>query len=519
VAVIIVGETQPATARRFQALETARSFFPSLGKPSPDFGFERRWADAYDAPVRQEDTFDAGCSAAAVVADALAVFGGFWLAVWIRFDTGWIPMFHEAPLSRNLYLYGAGVGAILFLLIFRSLGLYVRPQTGAFSFKIPRLVRAVGWGILLATALAFAIRTEPPFSRVITGLSFFTILLLVLFERWLLFKIEWHLAKHKAEVKRVVIIGANKLAVHIRDALKGTPTLRSHIIAFLRTNDQPPDPALPPELTRGTLDDLAGMIERGEVDEVICADFSLSNDRMSELLLLSERNLVSFHTVPDMFGMLTQKVHIEMLGDIPLLGLDKWPLDYVINRLLKRAEDIVGGIIGLLCSVPVIVVAAAAIKRESPGPVFFHQERCGEGGKAFRIVKLRTMRTDAEEATGPVWARPDDPRRTRIGAWLRAHNLDELPQFWNVLKGEMSLVGPRPERPHFVEQFKDDISRYMWRHASKPGITGWAQVNGLRGNTSIRDRIQYDLYYLENWSLALDFKIIVKTFFARQNAY
>jgi lipopolysaccharide/colanic/teichoic acid biosynthesis glycosyltransferase len=151
--------------------------------------------------------------------------------------------------------------------------------------------------------------------------------------------------------------------------------------------------------------------------------------------------------------------------------------------------------------------------------VFFHQERCGEGGKAFRIVKLRTMRTDAEEATGPVWARPDDPRRTRIGAWLRAHNLDELPQFWNVLKGEMSLVGPRPERPHFVEQFKDDISRYMWRHASKPGITGWAQVNGLRGNTSIRDRIQYDLYYLENWSLALDFKIIVKTFFARQNAY
>ncbi len=503
----------------FQGLEKLARTFPGLGKGRADFGFERDRAAAYDARVRQEDTFDAGCSAAAVVADALAVFAGFWLAVWLRFDTGWIPMLHEAPLSRNLYLYGAGVGTILFLFIFRSLGLYVRPQTGSFSDKIPRLTRTVGWGILLATALAFAIRTEPPFSRVVTGLSFFTILLLVVLERWLLFRVEWNLARHKAESKRVVVIGANPLAVHIRDALKRTPTLRSHITAFLRTNDQPPDPALPPELTRGTLADLASLIERGEVDQVICADFSLSNDRLSELLLLSERNLVSFHTVPDMFGMLTQKVHIEMLGDIPLLGIDKWPLDYVINRLLKRIEDMVGGALGVLLSAPVIAVAAVLIRRESPGPIFYRQERCGEGGKTFHIVKLRTMRADAEQATGPVWAQPDDPRRTQIGAWLRAHNLDELPQFWNVLKGEMSLVGPRPERPHFVEQFKDDISRYMWRHASKPGITGWAQVNGLRGNTSIRDRIQYDLYYLENWSLALDFKIIVKTFFARQNAY
>ena len=458
------------------------------------------------------------CTAAAVTADALAVFAGFWCAVWIRFDTGWIPL-REAVPPRSMYLYGAIIGTLLFIFIFRSLGLYVRPQTGAFSFKIPRLVRATGWGILLAVVLSYAIGTQPPFSRITLGLSFFTILLLVLFERWLLFKIEWHWAKHKAEVKRVVVIGTNKLAAHIKQALKGTPTLRSRVVAFLRTDGVAPDPALPPELTRHTLEDLAGMVERGEVDEVICADFSLSNDRMSELLLLSERNLVSFHTVPDMFGMLTQKVHIEMLGDIPLLGLDKWPLDFVINRGLKRAEDMVGGIVGLLLSVPVIAVTAALIKRESPGPVFYRQERCGEGGKTFHILKLRTMCADAEEASGPVWAQPDDPRRTKIGAWLRAHNLDELPQFWNVLKGEMSLVGPRPERPHFVEQFKDDISRYMWRHASKPGITGWAQVNGLRGNTSIRDRIQYDLYYLENWSLALDFKIIAKTFFARQNAY
>jgi lipopolysaccharide/colanic/teichoic acid biosynthesis glycosyltransferase len=166
-----------------------------------------------------------------------------------------------------------------------------------------------------------------------------------------------------------------------------------------------------------------------------------------------------------------------------------------------------------------MLAAAVLIKRSSPGPVLYGQERCGERGRVFTLYKLRTMRTDAEEQTGPVFTAREDPRVTPVGAFLRRRNLDELPQLWNVLLGQMSLVGPRPERPHFVERFKEDISRYMWRHVSKPGMTGWAQVNGLRGNTSIQERIKYDLYYLENWSLALDFKILAKTFFARENAY
>ena len=159
------------------------------------------------------------------------------------------------------------------------------------------------------------------------------------------------------------------------------------------------------------------------------------------------------------------------------------------------------------------------IRRTSPGPAFYTQERCGENGRPFTIYKLRSMRADAEAETGPVWATEDDPRRTAFGSFVRRYNVDELPQLWNVLRGDMSLVGPRPERPHFVEKFKEDISRYMWRHVSKPGMTGWAQINGLRGNTSIEERIKYDLYYLENWSLAFDFKILVRTFFARHNAY
>jgi len=164
-------------------------------------------------------------------------------------------------------------------------------------------------------------------------------------------------------------------------------------------------------------------------------------------------------------------------------------------------------------------VASVLIKRNSDGPVFFSQERCGENGALFTLYKLRTMSVHAEERTGPVFAARNDPRTTRIGAFLRRHNVDELPQLWNVLRGDMSLMGPRPERPHFVEKFKEDIGRYMWRHVSKPGMTGWAQVNGMRGDTSIEERVKYDLYYLENWSLAFDFKILARTLFARKNAY
>jgi exopolysaccharide biosynthesis polyprenyl glycosylphosphotransferase len=202
-----------------------------------------------------------------------------------------------------------------------------------------------------------------------------------------------------------------------------------------------------------------------------------------------------------------------------LLGVRRWPLDFFWNRMTKRAEDIVGSFVGLLLSAPIVLIAAIMIKRDSPGPVFYAQERCGEHGRIFKLYKLRTMRIDAEHQTGPVFTKADDTRRTRIGAVLRRYNIDEFPQFWNVFKGDMSLVGPRPERLHFVEQFKTDVSGYMWRHKSLPGLTGWAQVKGLRGDTSISERIKYDLYYLENWSLSFDFKILAKTLFAHDNAY
>lgn len=459
---------------------------------------------------------DVMASGLAVLADAAAIFAGFMVATWIRFDSGLLA--YDSLPPRGMYLWGASIATILFLFIYRSLGLYVRPQIGDFSGKIPRLVRATGLGILLATALAFAIRTDPPFSRLTMGISGFTILLLVLIERMLCFRLELAHARRGGVRNRVLIVGTDPVAARLKRSLEGEPRLRSRVVGCL-TVGTAPDPDIPPALICGSADNLEAILESHPADKVILTDSSLGHQRIVEIILVCERHMVTFNMVPDMFRIMTGDMDMQVVDDIPLLGVSRWPLDYFWNRLCKRAEDIVGATVGLILAAPVIAVAAILVRRSSPGPAFYRQERCGEKGRGFTIYKLRTMREDAEGATGPVWAREDDPRRTRIGAVLRRCNIDELPQLWNVLKGDMSLVGPRPERPHFVEKFKDDISRYMWRHVSKPGITGWAQVNGLRGNTSIEERIKYDLYYLENWSLSFDFKILLRTFRARENAY
>ena len=471
--------------------------------------------------MRIRDTSDVLASCAAIAGDALAVFIGFLLATWLRFDSGLIPLFHDQlPVHLySMYAQGALVGAFLFLLIFQSLGLYIRPQIGTFGDKIPRLVHGVLLGLLVAVALAFVLRTEPPFSRMTVLVSVVTVLSLVLLERYALFRWELHLARHRCVVNRVAIVGADAIAARLKKALKQEPRLGARVVAFFQTHAGEAHPDIPRELLKGTLDDLRAFIESNQADQVILTDTTIDHARTIELILLCEQSLVTFTLVPDLLYVMTGRVDMSTIAEIPLLGVSRWPLDNFWNRLIKRAEDVLGALFGLIFVSPLLLVFAVLIKRDLPGPVFYRQERCGESGRPFRLIKFRTMIADAEATTGPVWAVENDPRRTRIGAFLRRHNLDELPQLWNVLKGEMSLAGPRPERPCFVEQFKEEISRYMWRHASKPGLTGWAQVSGLRGNTDIRERIKYDLYYLENWSLAFDFKILVKTLFSRENAY
>jgi exopolysaccharide biosynthesis polyprenyl glycosylphosphotransferase len=222
--------------------------------------------------------------------------------------------------------------------------------------------------------------------------------------------------------------------------------------------------------------------------------------------------------VPRSFEILVAGLHASSIGNVPVLGVEALPLQDVANQIVKRTVDIIGGAVGLFLAAPIIAICGAIVYIESPGSIFYRQIRTGINGRPFTMIKIRSMRLDAE-ANGVQWASKDDHRRLRIGAFMRKWNLDEVPQFWNVLNGEMSLVGPRPERPELIEQFKYKISHYNARHTCKPGMTGWAQVNGWRGNTDLEERIRHDIWYVENWDLWLDFKIMFMTLVKQDNAY
>jgi exopolysaccharide biosynthesis polyprenyl glycosylphosphotransferase len=471
--------------------------------------------------MRKRDTFDVITAIVAVICDACAVFGGIMLATFIRFDSGWFTVPKGRPDSLyTMYGIGAAFATLIYILVFRAERLYVRPQIGSFVNKIPRIIKAVVMGTLLTTVLAFAVKNDFfDYSRLVIGLSVGTVAFFILLERYIMFRIEWNLARHSSHHDKVLILGTDSVAVHLKRTLEREPMMRCRVVGFLTIDDNPPHEDIPKQMILGNINDLQTVTKTYTIDQVILTSSRPGYERIVDILLFCEKELITFNMVPDIFNVMTASMDIYNLDDIPLLGPATWPLDYFWNRVLKRTEDIVGAIIGLIISAPIIAIAAIAIKKTSPGPVFYRQERCGRKGKVFTLYKLRTMRVDAEAETGPVFTRPNDPRTTRVGAFLRKYNLDELPQFWNVLRGDMSLVGPRPERPVFVSQFKEGIAGYMWRHVTRPGMTGWAQVNGLRGQTSIEERLKYDLYYLEHWTLAFDFKILVKTFFARKNAY
>jgi Undecaprenyl-phosphate glucose phosphotransferase len=261
----------------------------------------------------------------------------------------------------------------------------------------------------------------------------------------------------------------------------------------------------------GTLNQLEEILERENIDQIYIALPLEANKKMMRILRSVGRECVEVRLVPDILLYATLKATLEDLDGTPVINLSQVPLQGW-SSLVKRGMDILIATPGMIVLLLLLPFVAVAMWFEDRGPIFYRQERMGLDGRPFMMLKFRSMRVNAESTTGPVWATKDDPRRTRLGAFLRRWSLDELPQVWNVLRGEMSVIGPRPERPAFVREFKHRIPQYMLRHRVRAGITGWAQVHGWRGNTSIRKRIQYDLYYIENWSLRLDLKILWMTF-------
>ena len=317
---------------------------------------------------------------------------------------------------------------------------------------------------------------------------------------------------------RVLIVGTGEVGRMIFQKIQSNPGLGYHVVGFVATNGADTAPLAAP--TVGKASDLAPIIDDYQVDEVIIAVPEATHQEILMLISECERGKVNIKVYPDVFQIMASQVSIGDLGGLPLLtvrdiALRGW------KRAAKRMMDIAGAACGLVLSSPLMMLMGVLIKLDSRGPVFYAQERMGLDARPFLMLKFRSMRQDAE-AQGPGWTVEDDPRVTRLGRFIRRVNVDELPQLINVLIGEMSLVGPRPERPVYVNQFRRSIPRYMDRHWEKSGMTGWAQVNGLRGDTSIVERTRYDLWYIENWSLLLDIKILIWTFFnlvTSPNAY
>jgi Undecaprenyl-phosphate glucose phosphotransferase len=308
-------------------------------------------------------------------------------------------------------------------------------------------------------------------------------------------------------LKRVLIAGAGDLGRTVADKVLEHRELGFKVVGFIDDKaggDHIGYRGIP---LLGTLPEADDIIKREGVDHLYVALPLEEHVKMLGLVEATNREGVDIHVVPDLLQFIALRARLENLDGVPIISLNDVPLRG-FNSVLKRAIDVAISGAALAVGAPILGTIALVIRWTSRGPVFYKQERMGLDGKAFNVYKFRSMLVGAEDDTGPVWARDDDPRATPVGRWLRKLDLDELPQLWNVLRGDMSIVGPRPERPYFVEQFKHRIPQYMLRHKVKAGITGWAQVNGWRGNTSIEKRIEYDLYYIENWSVSLDLKIM-----------
>lgn len=415
------------------------------------------------------------------------------------------------------------IAGLVTFAIFPMLGIYRSVRVQRLSSHIASIVQALMIVFMVLAGLAFITKLGETYSREWFGWWFvFALILGSTFRAAILLAL--HLMRsYGLNERRVIIIGAGSSGRQLVKAVQASDWTGFRIISLF--DDSPAE--MPTDIhgipVQKTPDDINQYLtnQQGHIDEVWLALPLSAEKRVREILYQSRFHTVDTRLVLDILGLDLVNHSITDFAGLPILNLRATPM-VGVSRLLKACEDrLLASVILLLIS-PLLLVIALAVKLSSAGPVFYRQKRVGWNGVEFDMLKFRTMPVNAEAGTGPVWAKKEEARATRVGAFLRKTSLDELPQFINVLKGDMSIVGPRPERQFFVEQFKEEIPRYMQKHIVKAGITGWAQINGWRGNTDLQKRIEYDLFYIENWSLWFDIKIILLTFlrgFVNKNAY
>lgn len=412
------------------------------------------------------------------------------------------------------------VHVVSILVVFFFYRLYHRPRSLSYVDQFYAIFGAASVGMIISIAvISFLFKNQLDYPRLMMVYVWMLTIILTSLGRAIQSRVQVSLQARSWGEERVLIVGTGEVGRLVMQKIRRTPGLGYRVVGFI--DDEVKVKAVQDCPILGTTDDISDLIESQKINEVIIAMPEASHEEILRVASKCDRGRVTVKVFPDVFQIMATEVSINDLGGLPLLtmrdvALRGWRLT------VKRIIDVAGSIMALIAMSPLMMLVSILIKLDSEGPVFFTQERMGLDGKSFLMLKFRSMRTDAEETTGPVWATAQDSRRTRLGSFIRRFSIDEMPQFINVLLGDMSLVGPRPERPVFVEQFRQSIPRYMDRHKEKAGLTGWAQVNGLRGDTSIIERTKYDLWYIENWSVALDLRIMIRTIisiFIDRNAY
>jgi Undecaprenyl-phosphate glucose phosphotransferase len=452
------------------------------------------------------------------IGDALGTVAAFVAAYLVYFRAGLFTPLHGEP-APDAYLAVLPVAVVACLLAYRYAGLYEPRRTGRFIHEMFDIGKATLAALLAVIAVSFFLRTGADSRGVVALFAALNPAVLSLFRgsiRWGV----WSVRRRGYNQRHALVVGTGKLGQRVMEKITANPWTGLRLLGFVEADGHRREKVRGVPVVGG-VSDLARIVRERDVDQVFIALPFEQSKTIRHIVDALSREAVAVTLVPDIVEFVTLRSSADDFGGLPVIQLRESPL-YGLNLVLKRALDVVVAMAGIAIASPVMLACAVAVLVSDGFPILYRQERMGLDGREFAMLKFRSMRRDAEAKTGAKWAEKDDPRAFPAGRFMRRLSLDELPQLFNVLRGDMSIVGPRPERPVLIEEFKRHIPRYMLRHAMKAGITGWAQINGWRGNTSLRKRIQYDLYYIENWSVLFDLKIMALTFvrgFVHPNAY
>jgi len=456
----------------------------------------------------------------AIFFDSIVISFSWLAAFYIHFKTSFGPPPRHAIPEIDIYLLALIPIWIVFMSSIRICGLYQPQRRKPLSGIFFNIIQVTSLTILLLGAITFFYREES-FSRFVVFYFFCLATVLMVVSHLLIHKFFKKIRSLGFNVRHVLIAGTSDLAQSVAEKISLHSEYGFNIIGFLTTHTEEINSELGGVRVIGTLNEISAVIHKYEIDQLFIALPLNAHDEMEAILDSLGEETVDIKVVPDLLKFMNLQSGVEDLDGLPIVSLSESPL-HGWNIVVKRLSDIIFSSICIIVSSPFLILLAIIIKFESAGSIIYRQKRVGLDGNIFEMFKFRSMQVGAEEETGPIWASQGDNRRTRLGAFLRKTSIDELPQLFNVLMGDMSLVGPRPERQVFVEEFKKSIPKYMLRLKMKAGLTGWAQVNGWRGNTSLDKRIEFDLYYIKHWSLLLDLKIIFMTFwkgFVNPHAY